>query len=95
MRVDPKPIRVTAAILIPLWLGGCSDSLRRSDFLTDHTGDAVAANKAIHIVDPWRRGSFDTRVASDSARPAAAVGRYRSGEASAGPLPRASSATTQ
>lgn len=77
--------RACAAIATCLLLGGCADTLRRSDFLSDQAGDAVAANKAIHIVDPWPRESFDPRLPVDGGRVAAPVTRYRSGEAIAPP----------
>lgn len=75
----PRLPRPLFAALLCLALGGCADSLSRSDFLTEHTGDAVAANKAIHIANPWRRDSFDTSIPADGMRSAATVNRYRAG----------------
>ncbi len=72
---------LAAAALVAL--GGCADALRRSDFVTDRTGDATAANKAIHVVDPWPRESFDTRLPTDAGRVAGPAGRYRAGETAA------------
>ncbi len=81
----PSPVLAAFALGACLTMGGCAESLSRNDFLTAHTGDAVAANKAVHIVDPWNRSAFDTRLRSDGARAGAAMVRYRSGEAAAKP----------
>ena len=75
--------KIALATCACLTLGGCADTLTRSDFLTAHTGDAVSANKAIHIVDPWPRESFDTRLPGDGARIAGTVSRYRNVEPAA------------
>ena len=78
-----------------LGLAGCSDTLRRSDFITAHTGDSIAANNAIQIVDPWRREAFDTRLPADGARASGPVKRYRSGDSASAPAgPSAPSAAT-
>ncbi len=83
-----------------LGLGGCADSLSRSDHLAAHAGDAVAANKAIHIIDPWRRESFDTQLPVLGARPANAIRAYRNADGGAGgggvsPAPAPSVGITQ
>ena len=80
---------------LALGLSGCADTLRRDDFITAHTGDAHAANKAIQIVDPWRRESFETRLPVDGGRMAAPVGRYRAGEAAAAPAAASRGPSTQ
>ena len=72
-RVDLKLLGACALLVT---LGGC-DATRRSDFIVDHIGDAVAANKAIHTSDPWPRESFDTRIRHEGVRGAAAVSNYR------------------
>ena len=79
---------------IALGLAGCSDTLRRSDFITDHTGDALASSNAAQVVDPWRRDAFDTRLPVDGARVSGPVGRYRAGEAASAAAPAASGAAS-
>ncbi|MBK9083217.1 MAG: pilus assembly protein [Rhizobiales bacterium] len=73
-----KPLRIATAVTACLLLGGCADSLARRDTVSAHAGEAVAANKAVHIIDPWPRyGSAPGR--SDGARIADAMTRYRTG----------------
>ncbi len=49
------------AALPAAMLCGCSEYLSREDRLYMGAGDTMAANKAIHVADPWPRDSFDTR----------------------------------
>ena len=84
MRADfSKPMHCALAALAVLALSGCSDSLARRDFLSETSGDAVAANKAIHIVDPWKREAFDVRLPVSGARLGAAMQKYQAGDAGA------------
>ena len=39
---------------------GCSDTYRRADGVTSGVGDAIAANTAMQMVDPWQYGVQDT-----------------------------------
>jgi hypothetical protein len=87
--------RILGACALVMTLGGCADSFRRADFITDHTGDSHAANKAIHIVDPWPPESFDTRLPGDGARGAQAVTVYRNPGAPGAAARPAPSAATQ
>ena len=69
---------IAAACGACLVLGACADSLARRDTVTAYAGDAVAANKAIHIIDPWPYyGSTPGR--SHGARIEDAMTRYRTG----------------
>ena len=61
-------------------LAGCqSDGLARRDSLGFGAGDAVAANMATHVIDPWPSASRQLYVATDGERAARAVERYRTG----------------
>lgn len=84
-----------AALAALAMLSGCVDPAKRSDILSENFGDATAANKAIHIADPWPRDSFDTRVRGDGARGAAAAAAYRTGAGTAPAAPRPATATAQ
>jgi hypothetical protein len=50
-------LTIAALGLGGLALAGCTHHLDRRDTLLFQSGDAVAANKAIQIIDPWPRGS--------------------------------------
>lgn len=50
---------------------------QRSDKVTLSAGNAVAANEAIHTVDPWPRASADRRIPANGERMAGAHERYR------------------
>jgi len=69
-------------------LAGCQDYYARRDALTLHSGDAVAWNKAVHVVDPWPAASADTNIPVNGRRVAIAIEKYEnrgaSGEAGAG-----------
>jgi hypothetical protein len=40
--------------------GGCSETYQRVDGVTPGAGDAIAANTAMQMVDPWQYGAQDT-----------------------------------
>src|SRR5207253_11447896 len=59
-------------------LGGCTDMyLDRRDTVSFAAGDAVAANKVTHMIDPWPPYAGDRNIAFDGERMAAAAERYR------------------
>ena len=59
-------------------LGGCTDIyLDRRDTVTFAAGDAVAANKVTHMVDPWPPRAGDRNIAFNGERMQAAAERYR------------------
>jgi hypothetical protein len=51
--------KVLAPMALALLVGACQHDRYsdRRDEITFGTGDAVAANKAMHIIDPWPRAS--------------------------------------
>ncbi len=67
------------AILALTALAGCIDPVAREDSIDPSFGNAVAANKAVHIANPWPRESFDTRLASDGGPAVAGLKQYRTG----------------
>jgi hypothetical protein len=59
-------------------LGACTDMyLDRRDTVSFAAGDAPAANKITHMVDPWPIRAGDRNIAFDGERMAAAAERYR------------------
>jgi hypothetical protein len=59
-------------------LAGCSDIyFDRRDPIAFGAGDALAANAAEQIVDPWPAHSGDTAITGDGNKVQAAVERYR------------------
>ena len=59
-------------------LGGCTDMyLDRRDTVSFAAGDATAANKVTHMVDPWPVRAGDRNIPHDGERMAAAAERYR------------------
>jgi hypothetical protein len=59
-------------------LGACTDMyLDRRDTVSFAAGDAVAANKVTHMVDPWPIRASDRNIMHDGERMATAAERYR------------------
>jgi hypothetical protein len=59
-------------------LGACTDMyFDRRDAVSFRAGDAVAANKVTHMVDPWPGRAGDRNIAHDGERMTAAAERYR------------------
>ncbi|MBV7520942.1 pilus assembly protein [Ensifer sp. ENS12] len=46
-------------------VSGCADYMNHRDTITFGAGNAVEANKAIHIQDPFPRVAQNTRIAMD------------------------------
>jgi hypothetical protein len=68
-----------AAIVLGIALGGCSDFyIDRRDTIALGAGDAIAANEAEQVIDPWPAHSGNTNIAANGQRMQAAVERYRS-----------------
>lgn len=60
-------------------LVGCTEYMSRKDRISWSAGDAIAANKAIHVNDPWPREGFDTNSKTIGQRVVVPLQRYRSG----------------
>lgn len=68
-------IVVGTGLCVAILIAGCRhDSI---DGLTLDAGDAIAANKAVHTIDPWPPGAFLRHQATDGKRIADAHERYR------------------
>ena len=78
----PRRARPAALLgLLPLLTAGCADYERRSDLVSDHAGEALAANRAMQVIAPWPREGFDTSLRVDPTRTEAALRRYRTTDA--------------
>lgn len=80
-----RACRIALAAAIGATTIGCTDYLARRETLNMHSGEAMAYNRAIHIIDPWPAASANTRINSDSIKIEKALERYRNGDAAAAP----------
>ena len=74
-----SPSKVLALLLgSATLLAGCTDMyLDRRDTVSFGAGDAVAANKVTHMIDPWPIYAGNRNIPHDGERMAAAAERYR------------------
>ena len=71
---------VTAAIVLGAALAGCSDIYYdRRDTISIVSGEAMAANRVTHMIDPWPPASRNRTIAFSGERMQAAHERYRTG----------------
>jgi hypothetical protein len=67
---------VAAALAGVAALSGCHDAyIARRDGVTFQAGDAVAANKAIHIIDPWPASARSARLPASGTQAVSAIER--------------------
>jgi hypothetical protein len=61
-------------------LGGCSEYyFDRRDTVSLHSGEAMAANRVTHMIDPWPPASGRRNIAYNGEKAAVAAERYRTG----------------
>lgn len=66
------------ALMLGTMLAGCSDMYwDRRESISLATGDGVAANKVVQMIDPWPPMSTQKNLAYDGTRAQAAAERYR------------------
>jgi hypothetical protein len=66
--------------MLGVTLGGCSDLyFDRRDTISLASGEAMAANRATLVVDPWPTASGRNNVAYNGEKAAVAAERYRTG----------------
>jgi hypothetical protein len=75
-----KAAPFAAVLFIATPLAGCGDYLSRRETLSPHAGDAVAANKLIHTIDPWPRASQNTNIPANGERMQRVIESYRKRE---------------
>lgn len=70
-------------------LSGCADYLNHRDSITFGLGNAVEANKGIHIQEPFPRVAQNTHILSDGKVVNRAISTYQSGGQTSAPPPSA------
>jgi hypothetical protein len=79
-----RSLKLTAAGLLlsaGIGLGACTSDQRHeylahTDRVTSGAGDASAANRVAHTIDPWPAHSRNTRIEMDGKRATLAAKRY-------------------
>ena len=81
------------ALAATMLLGACTTDMYhdRRDTVSFGAGDAVAANKVTHMVDPWPVRAGGRNIAFDGERMADAAERYRTNKVT--PLTRTSTSS--
>jgi hypothetical protein len=76
----PVTKTIAAAALLGLSLGGCSDLYySRRDTMSLVSGEAMAANRVTHMIDPWSPASGRRAIAYNGERAQMATECYRHG----------------
>jgi hypothetical protein len=71
---------IAATALLGAMLGGCSEYyFDRRDGITLQSGEAMAANRVTHMIDPWPAASGNRNIAYNGEKAATAAERYRTG----------------
>jgi hypothetical protein len=77
--IKPVAAAVLATVLGAM-LGGCSDMYYdRRDTISLASGEAMAANRVTHIIDPWPPHAANRNIAYNGEKAAVASERYRTG----------------
>lgn len=58
----PSPLRFLALLACLCALTGCNDYLERREGISPVAGDAVRANIATHVIDPWPPSARDRHI---------------------------------
>jgi ABC-type oligopeptide transport system substrate-binding subunit len=61
-RTSAAGARMMVALLLALPLAGCNEYLDRREGITATGGDAVRANIATHVANPWQPGANDANL---------------------------------
>src|SRR5947209_20236202 len=72
-----------SALMLLLACGACSDNLARRDTIAYSAGNAIAANRAIQIIDPYPRRSFVRGQVTDGVKAQQGARRYLSPDSAA------------
>ena len=70
-----RPLRLAAAAALAVSVMACTEYVERRETVAAHAGNAVAANRALHTIDPWPAASADTRIETSGRRIADAIER--------------------
>jgi len=66
----------SAALVLVMACGACSDNLARRDTIAFSAGNSLAANRAIQVIDPYPRSSFIRGQQTDGVKAQQAARRY-------------------
>ena len=81
-RSATRPFVATAVLcaILGAMLGGCSDIYYdRRDTISLASGEAMAANRVTHTIDPWPAHASKRTIAYNGEKAAVASERYRTG----------------
>lgn len=67
-----------------LLLSGCADYMNHRDTITFGAGNAMEANKAIHVVNPFNPQSYNTKIYADGRRTARVMSTYNGAKVGGG-----------
>jgi hypothetical protein len=71
-----RALRRGAAAALALSACACTEYVERRETIAAHAGNAVAANRAIHTIDPWPAASARTDIETSGRRIVEAIERY-------------------
>jgi len=73
-----KTLPVAAVLASAAMLAGCADVYwDRRDTVAFQSGSSNAANKVVHVIDPWPRAAANRHMEADGERLQRAIERYR------------------
>ena len=73
-----RPQAVAFAIALAATLAACSDIyFDRRETISSHGADAMEANKAAQVIDPWPAEAANRAIETDGERMQRAIERYR------------------
>jgi hypothetical protein len=85
----PKGNRTLLLLTAVALVSGCADYMNHRDTITFGVGNAVEANKGIHIQDPFPRAAQNTRIPGDGKVIYRAIRTYQGEDQDAAPAPSA------
>ncbi len=85
----PKSSRASLLLAAAALLTGCADYMNHRDSITFGLGNAVEANKGIHIQDPFPRTAFNTRIPTDGKAINRVMRSYQGSDQAGAPPPSA------
>ncbi|CCF00666.1 conserved hypothetical protein (plasmid) [Sinorhizobium fredii HH103] len=85
----PRSKRALLVLTAAGLLSGCADYMNHRDSITFGLGNAVEANKGIHIQDPFPRAAYNTQISSDGKVIHRAIRSYQGGAQTSAPPPSA------
>lgn len=68
--------RLALAAALAVAAAGCTEYVERRETIARHAGNAVAANRAIHTIDPWPAVAARTDIQVSGRRVVDAIERY-------------------